>query len=343
MLVDILSRIVKKLQHFAWEDGPSHLYKDVRISGDSEYINLFCCDGHSGIWQRLKQDESPLLGDFCIDVFFLNRIFESMDKTISVDLKFKDNIFYISNNKINLKLSTMASDQIPIVSKGKDFESLNNEFLHELRSVIPGVNDDSPIIYNGNQLFYANPRSLIYIPTNKFEHDLSIEQKFATKIFVDHFTLVSRNEGLTYFKNDDCEIFIPSFNGKILKIDPIVNRVTNEYKINCKVNVKEVTDICNVVHKIFDFGKDLDPRIILRLNREEFSFNFYDNSFKILDYVFDHDASIAYAIPLNHLKMITKLSFTQGMDYITFKFASTNDFFACANNNLLFVGGLYRV
>ena len=345
MLASVLLTTLKKIKYFAWEDGPSHIYKNVQIKCNENYIEFFCCDGRSGIWQRIKQDKNVITGECCIDIFHLLKIFDKIDKNTEIDIKITDNLMKIYNKKISLPLSIKPVDQVMIVSRGKDYTDLNSTFLDELKSVLPGSidKDDNPIIYNGRQLFYANPRALIYTPTNKFSHDLCIEQKFIEKIFLDLFKEINITDGLTYLRNDDCEIFLPTFSGKMLKIDPLVNRVNSDYNISCKVNVKELAEAYNLIHGLSECDTTLDPKMILHLNSDNFELEFYDCKIKIFDYIYNHDNEYNFAIPLNHIRIIIRSSFTKMNEYIYLKFAKNVDFFACANDNLLFVGGLFRI
>lgn len=347
MLVEPFAKAVKKLANFAWEDGPSHIYSNVRFQGDEHYINMFCSNGSCGMWQRIKQGDKPVIGECCVDVFWLNKIFGEMDQSSEVDITFPGTDIRIKNKRLDLKHGTMNIDQSVTIPKGKDFTTLNPEFIQELKSVIPtslagNAQDENPIVFNGKQLFYANPRSLIYIATDKFTGDLCFEQKYVNKLFLDDFTLVSRLEGLTYFQNDDCEIFLPYFNGKMLKIDPIVNKIKNDYNIECRVAVKELLDISNMVYKLLESGKDFDNKIRFKVNKNQFEFDFYGNTFQVFDYTLDSELQFEINVPLNHLKMITRKSFTSDSKYIKLRFSTSTEIFASSNNDLLFAGGLYR-
>jgi len=343
MLADSFCQAIKKIKNFSWEDGPSSIYSSALIKCDDDYIHFFCCDGRSAIWHRIPQSDKKLVGEWCIDVFKFFKVFDRIDKTYEVDIWLEKGILHVKNKRIDLKFGTFPIDQRMLIKRGSNYEPFNSVFLDELQSVSPGMEDDNPIVFNGRQLFYANPRSLLYIPTTKFNGNLCLEQKFVQRLLLDKYNESVVIEGLVYFKNIDTEIALPMFSGKMLKIDPIVNLVNSDYTITCKINARELNHIYDLANTLFGNDTSQDPRITFELNEDHLEFDFYGNKFQILNYLYSDKHEHRVTIPLNHLKLITRPSFIGSSDFIHFELTETMNMFVCSNKKLLFIGGLYRV
>lgn len=346
MYAEILSKYLKKVKAFAWDNGPSPLYSNVLIKSlDNKKLLLACTDANVGIQQIITQiGDKPIQGECCVNVFDLSKIIDAIDKNSDLDIYLKDNKLIISDKKFKTTLKTMSSDQIFNIPKYNEWFDLDKNFVKELQSVLPPTDDlDAPIIYDTKKLFLGNPKSLYYLLTSKCQHSFSIDQKSIRKIFIDTFEQMCIVDGRLNLKNEHCRIFVPTFNGKPLALDPIIKQIETDYVNECKINVKELNYIYGILKEISEIEKHYDPKILVNINKNEFVINFYDSIFKINDFSFKSDIDITINIPITHIKHIIKNTFVNGSDIVSICLANNSRMFVCKSKNLFFVGGLYKV
>ena len=344
MYAEILSRFLKKVKIFAWENGPSPLYSNVLIKNLGKEILLACTDSNNGIQQLVSQLGKPIECDCCVNVFDFSKIIDKIDRTADLNITLKNNRLHITDKNIKTSLATMNEDQIFNIPKYTDWWTIDKEFLNELNYVVPPNDElEAPIIYDTKKLFLGNPKALYYIYTDKCSRSFSIDQKYVKKLFVDNFSSMYITEGRLNLKNDTCRIFVPTFNGKQLMLDPLLKIIESEYVYECKVEVKELEYIYGIVKELSEIEKTYDPKVILDISKDVFNINFYESNFLIKGYLYKQDNNIRLNIPISHLAAIIKKTFVNGSNVISIKLAENSRHFIAKSNNLVFVGGLYRI
>ena len=345
MYAEVLSKYLKKVKLFAWENGPSPLYSNVLIKSLGKDILLACTDSNHGIQQIVPQLGKPVECECCVNVFDLSRIIDQIDRATDLSITLKNNRLHITDkDTIKTGLPTMNADQVFNIPKYTDWWEIDKEFLNELNYVLPANDElDAPIIYDTKKLFLGNPKGLYYIYTDKCSRSFSIDQKYVKKLFVDNFTSMYITEGRLNLKNETCRIFVPTFNGKPLVLDPLLKIIENEYIYECKLNIKEMSYIYGIVKELSEIEKTYDPKVILDISKDIFNIQFYESNFQIKDFKYKGENNVRLNIPITHLKAITKKTFINGMDIISIKLAENSRHFIAKSNNLVFVGGLYRI
>jgi hypothetical protein len=348
MIASVLTKYLKKVKEFANEKSSYELCKNVKIKGTEKQITYWCCDGDSGIKQiSLNNHGSPLLGEFCVDVFKFYTIISSMPK--DVDIKFNLNTDnYRLNVKTDLHKFTIVADSPDKVYQMKDHNNWNNVeqvFFDRLKSVVPlCLVENYPIVFDGNLIYYASPHEVVYVPLNSNLPNFKINLKVAPKIFVDTFDKMDANENHIFFSNDNCEIYIPQTNSKSAIIKPISDKVNEFHKIIAEINTSELNSIFNIIQSLHK-KSDVDVRSVEMIFDKNTLKLIYLQSAEFLvgDVKFNNEDSISIKIPFDHLGVITSTEFTKNTPYIEILLAKNNQMFVARKSpQLTFVGGLSK-
>jgi len=344
MKQEILSKYLNKVKRFAWESGPSPMYSNVLIQGTRKHLTLSCTDGNTGIQQVVLQDENPIICECCVNVFKLCDTIDKIKKQSDISLKIKGERLEISDRQIKHYTPSYPVDQIFNIPKCDSWKSISDDLLQVIASVMPITDDsDAPIVMDGRQIFHANPKAVYYRLYESKVGVFSIDNKFVKRIFIDKFTDIGKIIDCHLFlKNNDCTIFVPLFNGKQLILDPVIKLINNEHIINCKVGVEELLYGYGIMKQIADQNDKQD--VILDISKDNFLLQVLDSSYSLMNYLFPEDHNFKIKIPISHLHAITKATFVNKNEYITLKFAlNSNTRFVVKSDDLLFIGGVYRM
>ena len=201
---------------------------------------------------------------------------------------------------------------------------------------------DAPIISNGRHIFHANPKAVFYRPYITETAIFSIDNKYLKRIFLDRFASIGHLEGHLFFKNDTCEIFVPLFNGKQLMLDPVIKSINEGSKITCKISVEDLTYGYKIIKEIAELNNMAE--VTLDISPDGFYLQLLDSSFSLLNYLLSEDATCKIKIPITHLQSIIKASFVNKNEYVILRLGLlASKLFVVQSNDLLFIGGVYRM
>lgn len=341
MIVSDLSYHVKNATMFGWQKGPSDLYKNLYLNGSALSITLSMSDGNCGYRNVIPQSGIPIIGECCVDVFKFSDILSKLDQDSDIKVIIKENSIIISNYKDKIPIKSQPVDQcLNQLRIDKDkFAPIPDNFIGKIKSVLPPLDDEIPIVYNGEYIFYGNPKTLFYTPDSTSIESFGIDQKYVNRLYIEPFDRIYKSDGRIHFSNNNCQIYIPLYNGKELKIAPVVKMINDNYNSSCKVNIKELIHCYNLIRELSD-GNDTD-KVLLNISSDVMNFEYGDSSFKMNDYKYNYSKNVVLPIPIKHLKVITKPSFKNN-EYIEIKLADNMSMFVVQNEELMFVGGLYR-
>ena len=346
MRAEVLSKYLKKAKQFAWEKGPGSIYSNVAMLGNNDTLTLSCSDGNAGIKQSIDQPtngEHKLIIECCVNIFKLSKVIDTIDG--KTDLKFEQqkSKLRIKSKSIDTSFETFSISDSINVFECKEWNVLNKDFINELNSVMPAMDElDAPIVYRNGILFLQNPKALYYTLTDKCDKDFSIDQKYIRKLQCDNFENIFITDSNVHLKNDKCRIYVPTFNGNTINLKPLIKNV-NEYDIKCKVNIKEIKYLYGIIKELAEVYETYDKKIRISLNEDRFKINFYDSEFLVNDYIYTKHNIFNFSIPISHIKAIIKDTFTRKEEYAHIKLASENyRGFVIENNGVTFVGGLWR-
>lgn len=343
MKAEILSKYLAKVKRFAWENGPSAIYSNVLLEGDDKYLSLTCSDGNAGIQQAIRQEDSKILCKCCVNVFKLSSVLDTFLKDSDVSIKLSQGRLLISDIHTNLYLPSSDADQIINIPKCETWHTLSRDMLSVISSVMPATDDsDCPIIYNKKQIYHANPKAVYYREYEECPVTFSVDNKYIKKIFIDDFENIYKNEGQLHLRNKTCKIFIPLFSGNQLVLDPLIKMVRESYTINCKIKTQEVVYLNKIIKQMAELNERED--VILSISKKQITCNVIDSSYTITNHLYEHNNDIKLRIPIARLNSIAKPSFTKNNEYIDLKFThGNNTIFVAQSDELLFIGGVYRV
>ena len=348
MIAGTLAKYLKKVKEFANEKSSYLICRNVKIKGTEKQLTFWCCDGDSGIKQISSNDQgSPLLGEFCVDVFKFYTIISSMPKDI--DIKFNLNT---DNYRLNVKTDL---HKFPIVAESPDkiyqmkdhnnWIDIDQVLFDRFKSVVPlCLVENYPIVFDGKLVYYASPHEVVYVPLNLNVPEFKINIKVAPKMFTDIFDKIDANENHIFFSNDNCEIYIPQTNSKSAIIKPISDKVNELHKIVAEVNTSELNSIFNIIQSLHK-KSDIDVRSVeMIFDKNTLKLIYLDNSeFLVGDVKFNNEDSISIRIPFDHLGVITSTEFTKNTPYIEILLAKNNQMFVARKSpRLTFVGGLSK-
>lgn len=350
MRADVLTKYLKKIRLFADEKGVSYIYSSVAIQGNEHELKLTCSDGNCGIVQTIPQPaekSEKIMLDCLVDVFSLSKIIERIEPTADVILKRTPGgtLNLVSGKSVKIKINEYDFGNRLNVFNCDHWTKLDHDFLVEMKSVSPVTDEfEAPIVYKDGILFLQNAKALFYKKTDKFNKDFTLDPKYLRKLLVDDFKEINVNVEQVHLRNESCRIYVPTFNGRIFDIKPLLNRLQN-YTIKCKVASEDLKNISSILKELSDQNKSYDQRIQIKISKEEFKIIFYDSEFNITNYVYNHDFNFDFMIPLIHLRASIKETFaTRDAQYIFFKLTSEEyNTFICENvAGVSFIGGLWR-
>jgi len=298
MKAETLSKYLNKVKRFAWENGPSPMYSNVLIHGSKKSLLLSCTDGNTGIQQVIEQDETPIICECCANVFKLSNIIDEIKKDADISFKVKNNKIEISDigKKIKLHTPSFDKDQILNIPICNRWNSISLDLIKVIQSVMPVSDDsDAPIISDGKQIFHANPKAVYYRPYKNSAAIFSIDNKFIKRIFIDTFTSIAKLDGHLFLNNDNCTIHIPLFNGKQLMLEPVIKSIEQDYIINCKVGVQELSYGYGIIKQIAEQNEKQE--VILDVCYDHFKIELLDSSYSLMDYIFKEDYKFKIKIP----------------------------------------------
>ena len=343
MKAETLSKYLNKVKHFAWEKGPSPMYSNVLIQGNSKQLKLSCTDGNTGIEQITNQEDTPIICECCVNIFKLCGYIDSIQKQVDISLTVKGTRLEISGKNVKLYLPVFEVDQIFNIPKCKIFKKIEGDLLNIIASVMPANDDsDAPIILDGKQIFHANPKALYYRPYIYSGSTFSIDSKFIKRIFIDTFVEIGQIEGHIFLQNNTCTIFIPLFNGKQLMLEPVIKLIETEHTVNCRIGVEELSYAYGILKQVAEQNDKED--IILDISNDNFYLQVLDSSYSLMNYLVENDNKFKIKIPISHIQSITKSTFVNKNEFINLRFSlNSNTRFVAKSNDLLFIGGVYRM
>lgn len=344
MLARTLSNYLKKVSGFALENGSVDFQKNVQIIGDDNFVKFSCNDGSSGIEQIVDQDkEFPLTGSFCINVFKFAKIISQLHKSSNLKIITERNKIKIIENDNTVSLEIFDEDQYYKFPKTSVWSKISDTFLKNLDSIIPPADDEEhPIFYDKEQMYFANVRAFYHIYETGFSHSFCLDLKNAKKIFVDKFDKASITDGILLFKNDKCKIFVNQFNGTPIFIKPVLEKIKNLYIMECLISVEELRYVYSIIKNLSDINENAQKKAVIMLDRNWIDIIFNnDTKLSIKNFEYKHNNRFTLNVPIVHLNRVLKPSFTKGNDKIKIKLALDTQAFIAESDGLVFTGGLY--
>lgn len=344
MLAKTLSNYLKKVSTFALENGNVDFQKNVQIVCNDDFIKLTCNDGSSGIEQIIDQDtEYPLKGSFCVNVFKFAKIINQIHKDSNLKIVTERNCIKIIENDNIISLEIFDEDKCYKFPSTKTWTKIGENFLKNFESMLPPADDEEhPVFYDKEQMYFANVRAFYHIYENGFNSDFCLDIKNAKKIFVDKFDKGSVTEGILLFKNEKCRIFVTQFAGKPIFIKPVLEKIKTLYSIDCSLGVEELRYINNIIRTLSDADESIQKKVVLYIDRDEMVITFgSDTKFVLKNYEYMYNNRYKLNVPLAHLNRVLKPTFTRGNDKIKIKLAQNTQAFIAESDGLIFTGGLY--
>lgn len=347
MIAEILAKYVRKVREFAKENSSYDLAKNMKFQGSANELILYCCDGESGIRQRVKIHGTPIIGEFCVNAFNFSKILHNLHPQADIIIKInKDNYYLdITGPAFKFKLPAYSPDKIIELSPHKNWIPIKQSFFDKLKSVIPlCLHEEYPIVYNGNYISYVSPHAIIFIP-QKIENLLPFKTntKISNKIFVDYFENIDVTENQIFLSNENCEIFIPQISQNSPQIENIVKAVKEFHTITTDVNTTELSSAYNVIESLAEINELGVRGVDLIFEKNTLMLKYLDSEFLIADVKYAHPNTTHIKVPFDHLKVITAPSFVKEAHYVKILLAEQNKMFVTQKGpDLTLVGGLSK-
>jgi hypothetical protein len=348
MIAEILAKYLKKVKDFANEKSSFEICKNVKIQANDKEIILYCCDGESGIKQRIKNNHgTPLIGEFCVNVFNFYKIVSNLPKQADVLMKLNtDNwTLNLKTDAFKFKLNVLPPDKIFELKEHDNWNDTNGNFFDRLKSVVPlCLHENYPIVYNGEYIYYVSPHAIIYVPLESKIPPFKTNTKIAVKIFTDLFDRADANENQIFFANEHCEIFIPQLVANAPKIEQIADKVKEFHKIVVDVNTSELFSAFNVIESLHDLNEYGLRNIDMIFEKNTLLLKYdAESEFLLADIKYTHPEKTVIKIPFDHLKVITAPEFIREANYVKILLAENTTMFVSQKGpQLTFVGGLSR-
>ena len=344
MIAEVLAKYLRKVKDFANEKSSFEICKNVKIQANEKEIIMWCCDGDSGIKQKIANIHgTPLVGEFCVNVFDFHKIISNLPKNADVLFKLNTDNYRldVKTESFKFKLQGHSPDKIFALDEHLNWNETDQVFFDRLKSVVPlCLHENYPIVYDGEHIFYASPHAVIYVPLKTGMPSFKTNIKIASKIFTDLFDRADANENQIFFANENCEIYIPQLEAKSPSIKPIVEKVKDLHTIIADVNTSELFAAFNIIKSLHN----LDPygiraiEMIFEKNTLLLKYN-QDSEFAIADVKFTNPAPIQITIPFDHINVITAPEFIKEANYLKILLAENNTMFVSQKGpHLTFVG-----
>lgn len=344
MIAGILVKYLRNVKEFSKENASYQIIRNVKFTGTKNQLILSCCDGDSGIVQKLNQHGTPIIGSFCVNVFNLYRNLSKLDE--NDDLEFiinpKNYIITIKTTTAKFNIPGCAPDQIFELPEHTVFLKVDSDFFDKIVDILKlNLDDTYPIIYNGNYIYYVSPHTILYTFQPSDILPFKINSKVAPKLLIDQFTEIDITDNQIYLHNENCTIFIPQIHTNTPILDPIIN-ASKDYVIKADVNIVELKTANDVIESLQPYNEQGIRSVDLHFYKNTLTLNYLDSEFIIRDVTYQHPSNISIKIPYDHIKIITNQYFAGSAAYLRILLSENNKMFLCQRGGYFFVGGLAK-
>lgn len=348
MIAEILAKYLRKVKEFASEKSSYDICKNVKIKADEKEITMWCCDAYCGIKQKIRNTHgTPLIGEFCINVFHFYKIISNLPKTSDIQFKLNPTNYRldIKTEASKFSLTALPPDKIFAIDDHKIWKDVGQIFFDRLKSVVPlCLHENYPIVYDGEYIYYASPTAVIYVPLKNEMPSFKINIKIAEKIFLDLFDRADASTNQIFFANDNCEISILQIDQKSAVIKPIADKVKEFHNIVVDVNTSELFSSYNIIKSLHDLDEYGVRAVEMKFEKNTLVLRYnQDSEFLIADVKYTHPQPITIKIPFDHLNVITAPEFIREANYVKILLAENTTMFVSQKGpQLTFIGGLSR-